>query len=465
VPFLLSAEALYATALSEEKESQFMLDGMLSAARAGHPDAQLYIAKELSSHNRHSRAEFWYGHAARGGNYEAAFELSKIADRPEVQGLPPNAWFDLAVHTGMTAGDTWSALAMIRTAPAESGLTDKIVNFYDLNISQKETLDEDDIAFCLLTTEILFKGDNIDFGLKVSDQLESAISNTRDHAALMQLYYEHALDSLSPEDRGNVLRSMAFSANELSAQLKLKEAFLLGSDYYGIEINKEAYFDILSSLAHKNDDLESTAAYVATIDKVEDRYSFLIKIMSKGIGDSEIKREISENKDYSSLLIVDTKTHEWLSHINTDSNHTAQLQFFIGRRYLSGEPIRDDSLAFQFINAAHRNNKGEVPEITYQKAYCIDKGIGTEMDEVEAITLYQEAAEAGHVEAQYHLGMRLINFSGSKPMEDMGMAWLEKASENGSIAAGATLFRLEKGRKALAEEIALEEKVAQPQTA
>ncbi len=61
----------------------------------------------------------------------------------------------------------------------------------------------------------------------------------------------------------------------------------------------------------------------------------------------------------------------------------------------------------------------------FETAQAYEKGLGTEADPARARRWYEQAAENGNAEAQYALGMRLIE----QEDESAGLAWLRRAAD------------------------------------
>lgn len=64
---------------------------------------------------------------------------------------------------------------------------------------------------------------------------------------------------------------------------------------------------------------------------------------------------------------------------------------------------------------------------------CYEKGCGVKQDKNKAIRCYREAAEFGHVSAQFHLAS--CYYFGSHTDEQHAVEWYRKAAENGHASA------------------------------
>jgi hypothetical protein len=70
------------------------------------------------------------------------------------------------------------------------------------------------------------------------------------------------------------------------------------------------------------------------------------------------------------------------------------------------------------------------------------KGKGTDRDDVEAFNWYLKAAEQGHPNAQYNLGVIYAKGRGIKPDIEEAKKWYRKAAEQGDENAQTALDRL-----------------------
>ncbi len=67
---------------------------------------------------------------------------------------------------------------------------------------------------------------------------------------------------------------------------------------------------------------------------------------------------------------------------------------------------------------------------------------GAPANDVEALSWYQRAGEAGHVRAMRITGLAHLNGRGTVPSQEEAMAWLERAASHGDAEAAADLARL-----------------------
>jgi TPR repeat protein len=67
--------------------------------------------------------------------------------------------------------------------------------------------------------------------------------------------------------------------------------------------------------------------------------------------------------------------------------------------------------------------------------HCTGEGVAVDLE--EAVRLYAAAAESGHVEAMYNLGVMQMKGMGTEADPEKGMAWVRTAASNGLKAAQA----------------------------
>lgn len=70
-------------------------------------------------------------------------------------------------------------------------------------------------------------------------------------------------------------------------------------------------------------------------------------------------------------------------------------------------------------------------EEQYEQAVKYDMGDGVAEDDVKAVSLYREAAEQGHVEAQFYLGEKNSTGEGLPQDDTQAVAWWQKAAAQG----------------------------------
>ena len=66
---------------------------------------------------------------------------------------------------------------------------------------------------------------------------------------------------------------------------------------------------------------------------------------------------------------------------------------------------------------------------------CYRDGIGVDKDMKEAVKWYRKAAEQGEAEAQYQLGISLLNGKGTAKNPKEAADWFEKAAEQDNLDA------------------------------
>ena len=67
----------------------------------------------------------------------------------------------------------------------------------------------------------------------------------------------------------------------------------------------------------------------------------------------------------------------------------------------------------------------------YNLGVCLDNGEGVTEDKAEAVSWYRKAAEQGHAWAQYNLGVHLERGEGVTEDKAEAALWYRKASEQG----------------------------------
>lgn len=108
------------------------------------------------------------------------------------------------------------------------------------------------------------------------------------------------------------------------------------------------------------------------------------------------------------------------------------------------------------------SNDGNV-EAAYSLAVCYATGEWIShrepdgpIDQAQAVRWYRTAAEQGHGEAQYNLGLMLLLGEGQPPDTASGLAWLESAVSSGYLYAAKVLSELyEAGSHGLAKSSSL----------
>ncbi len=106
----------------------------------------------------------------------------------------------------------------------------------------------------------------------------------------------------------------------------------------------------------------------------------------------------------------------------------------LGWMYYNGDGIkRDVSKFMDFLSKAADN--GHIDAAFNLGDIHRSGSDGVDINNSEAFRLYKQAAEGGHKNAQYRLGLAYLNGIGVKTNKDEALHWIEKAIENGSIDA------------------------------
>jgi len=102
----------------------------------------------------------------------------------------------------------------------------------------------------------------------------------------------------------------------------------------------------------------------------------------------------------------------------------------MGVRFLSGTGVkRAPDLAIRFFEKAVDYNS---PFAAYQLASQYEKGVGVARDVQKSLTLYEQAANAGHVKAMHNLGVLIAAGGvGGKPDYGKAIEWFQKAADHG----------------------------------
>ena len=75
------------------------------------------------------------------------------------------------------------------------------------------------------------------------------------------------------------------------------------------------------------------------------------------------------------------------------------------------------------------------------------KGHGVHQSDKEAVTWYRKAADQGHVNAQFNLGVKYVNGQGVPKSDKEALKWYQKAANQGHIGAKAAFERLKLKQK------------------
>lgn len=79
---------------------------------------------------------------------------------------------------------------------------------------------------------------------------------------------------------------------------------------------------------------------------------------------------------------------------------------------------------------------------------CYSQGIGVDKDDAQAAAWWRKAAEQGHVESQYWLGVSLAEGRGglAQDLTEAG-AWYKKAADQGHVRARERLAELQSNKQ------------------
>jgi TPR repeat protein len=134
----------------------------------------------------------------------------------------------------------------------------------------------------------------------------------------------------------------------------------------------------------------------------------------------------------------------WLKPMANEGNPAAQ--FRLGNLYYHGQGLPEDEVmaVFWWKKAAAHGN----PEAMFQLAgaylFGLQAGKFVADPDREAAVWYFQAASAGHVEAQYHLGLLFLAGKGVIESRKEAAHWFRKAAEAGHVEAKKALNSVER---------------------
>jgi uncharacterized protein len=111
----------------------------------------------------------------------------------------------------------------------------------------------------------------------------------------------------------------------------------------------------------------------------------------------------------------------------------AEAQFALGQMYSRGWGVpRDEADALRWFQMATDPNSDGPPT-----DWAIVDGYGVQQDQRQAAYWYQEAAEQGHVEAQFNLGRLYATGQGVARDPEQALRWIRAAASQGYVPAEA----------------------------
>jgi len=114
-------------------------------------------------------------------------------------------------------------------------------------------------------------------------------------------------------------------------------------------------------------------------------------------------------------------------YLKSSEHGWSDARYYIGKLYLDGNGVEKDyTKAVKWFE-----NAGSNPDALCILGYCYEKGYGVEQNPAEAVRLYREAEEKGHlVTAQVNLANCYMNGTGVEKDCSEACKWYRKAAEN-----------------------------------
>ncbi|WFO15827.1 sel1 repeat family protein [Cellulophaga baltica 4] len=103
---------------------------------------------------------------------------------------------------------------------------------------------------------------------------------------------------------------------------------------------------------------------------------------------------------------------------------------------LEKSPFNNEDIIFQLVEPCALSGNSEAENLL---ATLYIKGIGTEIDNSKAFTLFNNSAEKGNSKAQYNVGRMYKTGVGCQISHSKAIEWFEKSSNNGNQRASYTL--------------------------